>query len=156
MRKRDRKGKIYVFDKVEKLLYLRFRYVCYGIRVRSSLHTLCEGGVYLVTGQLPADNLKRMFTERHPKWGTQWPCTLNFNCQMSYDCTVYVCVFICSATESTAFLGLVVSNLAVSRQQYGTIILSDFRQSRTVNVGSAVRNSFSTISEVWHLLSRFS
>jgi len=52
--------------------------------------------------------------------------------------------------KSTAFLWLVVSNLAISQQQYVTIILSDFRQSRTVNVGNAVKNSFSTVSEVWH------
>jgi len=45
-------------------------------------------------------------------------------------------VLICSATKSTALLGLVVSNLAISQQQYVTIILSDLRQSRTVNVGS--------------------
>jgi len=66
------------------------------------------------------------------------------------------CVFTCPAKKNTAFLGLVVANLAISRQHCIIIILSDFRQSRTVNVGSAVRNSFSTASKVWHLLSRFS
>jgi hypothetical protein len=32
--------------------------------------------VCLVKGQLPANILKRAFTERDPKWGTQRPCTL--------------------------------------------------------------------------------
>ena len=49
--------------------------------------------------------------------------------------------------KSTAFLGLVLPKCSISRQHHLTIILSDFRQSQTVNAGSAVRNSFTTVSK---------
>jgi hypothetical protein len=47
MRKRDRKGTICVSGKVEKLLLLRFRYVCYGIRVRTvCVHFVSVGCIW--------------------------------------------------------------------------------------------------------------